>query len=81
METRKFTRASEQGSPRSFVHFILEPFYKLIAVSLSEEQSELEPVLAKIGVNLSKQDFALDIKPLVRLVLNKLLGDTTCLVD
>ena len=50
-------------------------------MGLSEEQSELEPVLAKIGVHLSKQDFALDIKPLVRLVLNKLLGDTTCLVD
>ena len=77
-ETRKFKRS---GDTRSFVHFILEPFYKVVAVSISEERAELEPVLSKVGVVLSSGEYKLDIKPLVRLVLRKLLGDTSCLVD
>ena len=67
--------------PRSFVHFVLEPFYKVIAVSISEEKDQLDPILRRIGVMLQKKDFSLDIKPLVCLVLRKLLGDISCLVD
>jgi U5 small nuclear ribonucleoprotein component len=63
------------------VQFILEPFYKIISVSISEEKSELEPILKKNGIVLKNADFNLDIKPLIRLVLRKLLGDLSCLVD
>ena len=80
-ERRKFERTSSGGNPRSFVHFVLEPFYKVVAVSISEEREELEPVLTRLGVYLKKKDFSLDIKPLVRLVLRNLLGDLSCLVD
>ena len=80
-ETRKFQRTSQGGLPRSFVHFVLEPFYKVVAVSIAEEREQLEPVLKRIGVTLEKKEFSLDIKPLVRLVLRKLLGDLSCLVD
>jgi len=80
-EKRKFERSSSGGNPRSFVHFILEPFYKVVAVSISEEREELEPVLTRLGVFLKKKDYSLDIKPLVRLVLRNLLGDLSCLVD
>jgi len=81
-ELRKFERSSTNGRyPRSFVHFVLEPFYKVIAVSISEEKSELEPVLNRLGVFLKKKDFQMDIKPLVKLVLRNLLGDMTCFAD
>lgn len=63
------------------MQFILEPFYKIISVSISEEKSELEPILKKNGIVLKNADFNLDIKPLIRLVLRKLLGDLSCLVD
>jgi len=43
--------------PRSFVHFILEPFYKVIAVTISEEKAELTPILNKVGVFLSNKEF------------------------
>ena len=79
--SRKFARTSSGGNPRSFVHFVLEPFYKVVAVSISEEREELEPVLTRLGVYLKKKDFSLDIKPLVKLVLRSLLGDLACLVD
>jgi hypothetical protein len=53
----------------------------VVAVALSEEKAELEPVLTKLGIKLSNKEFMMDIKPLVRTVLNRLLGDTSCLVD
>lgn len=81
-EKRKFKRDSQQGSnPRSFVYYVLEPFYKVIAVSISEERPELEPILSRLGVYLKKKDFQMDIKPLVKLVLRKLLGDMSCFTD
>jgi len=59
----------------------LEPFYKIISVSISEEKAELEPVLSRLGVFLKPKEFELDIKPLVKLVLRNLLGDMACFVD
>lgn len=67
--------------PRSFVHFILEPFYKVISAALSQEKAEMEPILKKINITLSNKEFQLDIKPFVKLVLNRFLGDTKALVD
>ena len=63
------------------MHFVLEPFYKVIAVAISEEKTELEPILNRLGVFLKKKDFQMDIKPLVKLVLRSLLGDMTCFTD
>ena len=81
-QTRKFERkAGEQGWKRSFIHFILEPFYKIISCSISNEKQELQPILKKLGVYLKKKDFLLDIKPLLKLVMGKLFGDVGCLVD
>jgi len=80
-KTRKFQRKSEQGLPRSFVHFILEPFYKVVALTLSNEKNELLPILKKLGVFLNKKDFSLDIKPLLKLVMSRYFGDISCLVD
>lgn len=80
--SRKFERSGQNGQlPRSFVHFILEPFYKVISAAISQEKSEVEPLLKKIQVNLTAKEFQLDIKPFVKLVLSKFLGDTKALVD
>ena len=53
----------------------------MVALTLSNEKSELLPILKKLGVFLNKKDFALDIKPLLRLVLSRYFGDVSCLVD
>eukprot|EP00347_Sterkiella_histriomuscorum_P000437 403375864 len=79
-ETRKFQRKSE-GLSRSFIHFILEPFYKLVSHVLSNERNELMPIMKKLGIFLKKKDYQLDIKPLLKLVLTKFFGNTSCLVD
>jgi U5 small nuclear ribonucleoprotein component len=56
-ETRKFERKSGGNLPRSFVHFILEPFYKIVSHTLSSERPELKPVLKKLGIFLKKKDY------------------------
>ncbi len=79
--SRKFGRKSENGSQRSFVHFILEPFYKIVSSTISNEKAELMPVIKKLGLLLHKKDYNLDIKPLLKLVLRKFFGSVSCLVD
>jgi len=37
--------------------------------------------LKKEGISLKNKEFNLDIKPLLKLVLGKFLGDLSCLVD
>ena len=50
-------------------------------MSISEEKAELEPILKKNQIYLKNGDFNLDIKPLIKLILRKLLGNLSCLVD
>jgi 116 kDa U5 small nuclear ribonucleoprotein component len=41
-ETRKFSKKNNNmEAPRSFVHFILEPFYKIISLTLTKDKDEL----------------------------------------
>ncbi len=63
------------------MHFILEPFYKLVSTTISNEKQELMPVIKKLGILLHKKDYNLDIKPLLKLVLSKFFGDTSSIVD
>lgn len=37
--------------------------------------------MKKLNLFLKKKDYQLDIKPLLKLVLNKFFGNTSCLVD
>lgn len=37
--------------------------------------------MKKLGIQHHKKDFNLDIKPLLRLVLTRFFGDTSCIVD
>ena len=66
---------------RSFVHFILEPFYKIVSSTISNEKAELLPIIKKLGLLLHKKDYGLDIKPLLKLVLSKFFGSVSCLID
>jgi len=81
-DSRKFARkANTPDMVRSFVFFILEPFYKLVGYAISTEKPELAPVLKKLGIFLKKKDYQLDIKPLLKLILTKAFGDMSCLID
>lgn len=81
-DTRKFTR--KQADPeqnRSFVHFILEPLYKLYSNVLSEDTDTLKETLSGLNIQLKPVMFKMDVRPLLKAVLDQFFGPSTGLVD
>ncbi|KAF9245659.1 Calreticulin family-domain-containing protein [Melanogaster broomeanus] len=80
--TRKFTRkASDPEQSRTFVHFILDPLYKLYSHVLSEETDDLRETLASLNITLKPVMYKMDVRPLLKAVLNQFFGPATGLVD
>lgn len=64
--TRKFARKASSSTQRSFVHFILEPFYKLVSLTLTKDKADLK-VMLKLELGLvdtlfKAPEYDLDIK-------------------
>ncbi|KAI6782274.1 Pre-mRNA-splicing factor cwf10 [Emericellopsis cladophorae] len=79
---RNFTRkGTEERSARSFVHFVLEPIYKLFTHSISDSPAELRPVLASLGITLKPSQYKADAKEILRLVSEQFFGPSTGFVD
>lgn len=80
--SRKFSRkAQEEDSKRSFVHWILEPIYKLYAHTLSESADDLKDTLDQLGIRLKPSEYKTDAKELMRLVCQQYFGPSTGFVD
>jgi U5 small nuclear ribonucleoprotein component len=80
--SRKFTRKpQEDGSQRSFVHWVLEPMYKLYSHTLSESPADLEDTLGQLGIRLKPSQYKADAKELMRLVCQQYFGPPTGFVD
>ncbi|KAI0800778.1 Calreticulin family-domain-containing protein [Fomes fomentarius] len=80
--TRKFTRKpADPEANRSFVHFILEPLYKLYSQVLSEETDSLKETLAGLGIQLKPIMYKMDVRPLLKVVLDQFFGPAVGLVD
>lgn len=81
-ERRKFTRKpADVETKRSFVHFILEPLYKLYTQVLSEESSTLKETLADLRITLKPSVYKMDTRPLLKVVLEAFFGPSLGLVD
>lgn len=80
--SRKFSRrGQEENSVRSFVHWILEPVYKLYAHTLSESAEDLKDTLEQLGIRLKPSEYKTDAKELMRLVCQQYFGPSTGFVD
>ncbi|KAL5449637.1 hypothetical protein PMIN06_006765 [Paraphaeosphaeria minitans] len=80
--SRKFSRkAQEEDSKRSFVHWILEPIYKLYAHTLSESAEDLKDTLDQLNIRLKPSEYKTDAKELMRLVCQQYFGPSTGFVD
>ncbi|KAK1068633.1 hypothetical protein LTR74_005504 [Friedmanniomyces endolithicus] len=80
--SRKFTRkAVEDRARRSFVHFVLEPIYKLYSHTMSESPDELKKTLASLGIMLKPSQLRANAKDLLTLVCGQFFGPATGLVD
>ncbi|RGP66959.1 elongation factor 2 [Fusarium sporotrichioides] len=79
---RNFSRKPiDERSSRSFVHFILEPIYKIFTHSISDSPEELKPVLASLGIELKPSQYKADAKVLLKLVCEQFFGPSTGFVD
>ena len=81
-DTRKFTRkAVDPESPRTFVQFVLDPLYKLYSQVLSEETDSLKDTLAGLKIHLKPIMYKMDVRPLLKAVLDQFFGPATGLID
>ncbi|KAJ4372174.1 hypothetical protein N0V83_003947 [Neocucurbitaria cava] len=80
--SRKFSRKrQEEGSQRSFVHWILEPVYKIYSHTLSESSDDLKLTLEALGIRLKPSEYKMDAKELMRLVCQQFFGPALGFVD
>lgn len=81
-EKRSFKRKPiDSLNQRTFVHFILEPLYKLYGQVLSEDTTVLKSTLASLGIVLKPAQYKVDVKTLLKLVCLRFFGDSSGLVD
>eukprot|EP00802_Teleaulax_amphioxeia_P003246 Tamp_03249.p1 GENE.Tamp_03249~~Tamp_03249.p1 ORF type:complete len:989 (-),score=348.22 Tamp_03249:779-3745(-) len=81
-ETRKFQKtAPVSGAQRSFVSFLLEPLYKLMAQAVGEAPHELEQCLSDLQLGFKKSHLSTDAKPLLRSIMSAFFDGHSGLVD
>jgi len=77
-KTRKFSKKPPHGSAqRSFIEFILEPIYKVFAQVVGDVDTSLPMLCDELGIRLTKEESRLNVRPLLRLVFQRFLGDFT----
>ena len=62
-------------SSRSFVEFILEPLYKIFAQTAGDVDTCLPNLCNELGIHLSRSEYKLNVRPLLRLIFNRFFGD------
>ncbi|KAJ9662462.1 hypothetical protein H2198_001351 [Neophaeococcomyces mojaviensis] len=79
---RKFTRkAVDPGAKRSFVHWVLEPIYKLYSHTISESPEDLAETLATLDIVLKPTQLKSDAKVLLKMVCAQFFGEAGSFVD
>lgn len=62
---------------RTFIHFVLRPIWKLLALSLASEESDLKSaVLNPLGIKVARSAWEGDLKRLIRCVLASFFFDS-----
>ena len=56
---------------------MLEPLYKLVTLTISEPEADVRAELGEMGIVLKKDEYKLDPKPLVKLVMSRFFGETS----
>ncbi|RKP04912.1 P-loop containing nucleoside triphosphate hydrolase protein [Thamnocephalis sphaerospora] len=79
---RSFSRKPiDQGAKRSFVHFILEPLFKIYAHTVGEQPAKLKSFLQSVGIKLKASQLKMNVKDLLPLVMRSFVGPPTGFVD
>ncbi|KAL5640130.1 hypothetical protein ACGC1H_007423 [Rhizoctonia solani] len=79
--SRKFGRKAGTDAKRSFVHFILEPVYKIYTQALSADREDLKTTLAGLGIVLKPVMYKMDSRPLLKAIVDQFFGPAVGLID
>ncbi|VDN96576.1 unnamed protein product [Rodentolepis nana] len=75
-EARTFSSTpTSETSSRSFVEFILEPIYKIFAQAAGDVDTCLPSLCNELGIHLSKSEYKLNVRPLLRIIFSRFFGD------
>jgi len=81
-KTRRFMRKAPHSSAhRSFIEFILEPLYKILAQVVGDVDENLPRICDELGIHLSKDEAKQNMRPLLRTVCRKFFGSFAGFVD
>ena len=69
------------GGERSFLQFILEPLYKVHSQILGESEDVVRALAKEMGVDLSREAYGSDVKPLLKQFCSKMFGAATGITD
>lgn len=78
-ERRTFSRKT--SNHRSFVHFILDPLYKLFSQILGENTSQIQSILAELGIQFKPSCYKADSRIILRMALSNFFGNVCGFVD
>lgn len=78
----EFSKKENKSKKRTFVKFVLEPLYKIIGYTISEEKETLIDFFANLKIkDLKDKDYKMDPKPFLTKILKKVYGLYSSLVD
>ncbi|CAK4030781.1 u5 small nuclear ribonucleo component [Lecanosticta acicola] len=79
---RSFTRKPvEERARRSFVHFVMEPIYKLYSTIMSESTSDLKRTLASLFIPFKPRELRANAKDMLKTFLPRFFGPAAGFVD
>ncbi|KAI6190938.1 Tr-type G domain-containing protein [Aphelenchoides bicaudatus] len=81
LQSKKVTKRGDIGQSRTFVHFILEPLYKLFAHVCGDVDTCLPRFCREMGIKLNRNEQRMNIRPLIALICRRFFGDFTAFVD
>ena len=74
-------KAGGKDSERSFVHFVLQPLYKIFSTVVGDVDSRVQPLLDELGVTLTKKELNLNVRRVLKLVCSRFFGPSTGFMD
>ena len=78
----EFSKKENKSKKRTFVKFVLEPLYKIIGYTISEEKETLIDFFANLKIkDLKDKDYKMDPKPFLTKILKRVYGLYSSLVD
>ncbi|KAJ1608410.1 snRNP-specific protein U5 [Cryptosporidium canis] len=80
-ESQSFETSSSTSQDRSFIEFVLNPIYKLLGYTVSEEDDNLASFLKTVKIYLTKKELKSNVRDRLKVVCRHFFGDSSSFAD